>query len=367
MVALSGEEKGALVLKNLAPEVVERVLAQLAPDRRARLRALMNRLESGPETQKTLEGLLQELQRALHDKKSGAVPAATMAPTILTMPQAPDRPGRFNETAVEPARTAAGAAAPVPVAPVPGAAMAGAAMAGAAMPAAPPAVSMNDALAALAQLPSERVAKALADESPRTISLILNSLDLKQAGEIFKRLPATARAEASVQFSAQEMPSLEIVQRIAQAVVRKSQLVTDKPSFPAGAARNRKMADMLRLLDKPDRLQVLEALEANDPATATAIKEMLYRFEDALRVENRSMQKILMEIDTKGLAVALRDVSDELKDKFLANLSKRAQDNLRDEMELVQNVPKDQIEQAQKDIVAVIQRLDLAGELVMTD
>lgn len=362
MVALSGEEKGALVLKNLAPEVVERVLAQLAPDRRARLRALMNRLDSGPETQKTLEGLLQELQRALHDKKSGAVPAATMAPTILTMPQAPDRPGRFNETAVEPARTAAGAAAPVPVAPVPGAAMPGAAM-----PAAPPAVSMNDALAALAQLPSERVAKALADESPRTISLILNSLDLKQAGEIFKRLPATARAEASVQFSAQEMPSLEIVQRIAQAVVRKSQLVTDKPSFPAGAARNRKMADMLRLLDKPDRLQVLEALEANDPATATAIKEMLYRFEDALRVENRSMQKILMEIDTKGLAVALRDVSDELKDKFLANLSKRAQDNLRDEMELVQNVPKDQIEQAQKDIVAVIQRLDLAGELVMTD
>jgi flagellar motor switch protein FliG len=356
MVALSGEEKGALVLKNLAPEVVERVLAQLAPDRRARLRALMGRLQTGPETQKILEGLLQELQRALTGKKA---PGGAVTPTILTMPQSPDRAAASPaETIAEPARPVSSPVAPAPVAPP---------SPPAPPPAPPPPVSVNDALTALERLPAERVAKALADEGPRTVSLILNSLEVGQAGEIFKRLPARIRAEASVQFSAQEMPSLEIVQRIAQAVVRKSQEVTEKPSFPAGAARNRKMADMLRLLDKPDRLQVLEALEANDPATANAIRDMLYRFEDALRVENRSMQKILMEIDTKSLSVALRDVSEELKNKFLANLSKRAQDNLQEEMDLVQSVPKDQIEQAQKEIVAVIQRLDLAGELVMTE
>src|SRR5207244_7588272 len=106
---------------------------------------------------------------------------------------------------------------------------------------------------------------------------------------------------------------------------------------------------------------------AKDAAVAEEIKNLLYRFDDVLRIDNRSMQKVLMDIDTKTLAIALRGVSEEIKEKFLANLSKRAQDNLQEEMELTPFVPKDQVEDAQKNIVVVVQRLDLAGELVMTE
>jgi flagellar motor switch protein FliG len=232
---------------------------------------------------------------------------------------------------------------------------------------APPPPDPNDPLTALTEIRADRLARVLADETPRTIALILNYLEVTQAGDIFKRLAPATRNEVSVQFSSQAMPSLEVLQRIAQALVRKSQQLTDKPRFPDGTARKRKMADMLRLLEKPERLQVLGALESKDPQSAADIKEMLYRFDDVLRIENRSMQKILMDIDTKNLAVALKDAGEDIQQKFLANLSKRAQENLQEELELVQNTHKDQVEQAQKAIVAVIQRLDLAGELTMTE
>lgn len=336
MAAMTGEEKGALLLKCLAPNVADRVLAQLKPERRERLRAQMNRVPLGAESQQILQELLQELEMALVEQKSAAVPAVLPIPSAAT-------------PAIQPKLTIARESA-APEAALP--------------------ESLADAadpLDALAQLPAGRIAAVLADESPRTISLMLNYLDVGLASEIYKCLPAAVRSEASVVFAVQEMPSLEILRRIAQAVVRKSLQVNDAPQFPTGAVRLRKMADMLRRLEKPARLQVLEVLESHDAAAAAAIKELLYRFDDVIRIENRSMQKILMEVDTQSLATALRDVDAAIADKFLSNLSKRAKDNLQEEMELSQTVPKDQIEQAQKAIVAIIQRLDLAGELVMVD
>lgn len=342
---MSGEEKGALLLKSLAPEVVDKVLAQLGPERRGRLRQLMNKLQTGPETNALLEGLLDEINAEVQRKSKPA--AASAGPAILSMPAPPAPPATTPAPAV-----------PAPTRPAPAAAPS--------QPSPPP-PEIPDPLAALAQLPPERIALSLADESSRTIAILLNSFDVALAGDVFKRLPAPLRAEVSIQFSALEMPPLEILQRISLAVVHKSRQITEKPRFPAGAERNRKMADMVRLLDKPDRLQVLEALQAKDAALADEIKNLLYRFDDVLRIENRSMQKVLMEIDTKTLALALRGVPEAIKEKFLSNLSKRAQDNLQEEMELMPFVPKDQVEEAQKSVVQVVQRLDLAGELVMTE
>jgi flagellar motor switch protein FliG len=234
-------------------------------------------------------------------------------------------------------------------------------------PAAPPQkeISPLEALKVLARLPAERIALVLEGESSRTVSIILTFLDDDKAGQVFRFLPAPVRNEVSVQFSTQGMPSLDVLRRMALALVVKHQRLPEKSSFPEGPARYRKMADMLRQLEKPQRVQVLEALEKQAPGAANEVKSLMYRFEDALRIENRSMQKVLVELENRTLAVALTGAADDIRDKFLANLSKRAQENLREEMELLRAPPKEEIDQARAEITAVIQRLDLAGELTM--
>src|SRR5205823_6618978 len=129
--------------------------------------------------------------------------------------------------------------------------------------------------------------------------------------------------------------------------------------------RFKRMAEMLRRLDKPDRLEVLAALEQSDAQTAAQVREFLYGFEDLLLIEDRSTQKLLGEIDSKSLASALKGAPDAIKDKVLNNLSKRARETLNEEMELLGTLPPTAIQQAQKAVVDVIQRLDQAGELTM--
>jgi flagellar motor switch protein FliG len=335
MVRLSGEEKGAWLLKALGPEATAKVMSQLGPERAERLRALMQRLQPRPELQSALNDLLRELEEALR-----------------AAPEPEPAPARF-------------AAAPAPV-PPPSPATPSAAPPNVAAPRLAPALT-GDPLQALASLPTDRLAQVLDGESARTVSLILNYLDVEQAGAVFKGLPAALRGEVSVQFSVQATPQRQVLDRIAQALLLKNERLTEKPLFSEGQARWRKMADMLRLLDKPDRVEVLAALETKDAAGAAAIRELLYRFEDVLRLDNRSTQKMLGDIDGKTLAVALKNAAGEIVDKFMANLSKRAQDNLAEELELMRLVPKDQIEQAQKDIVAVLQRMDLAGQVTMSE
>ena len=137
---------------------------------------------------------------------------------------------------------------------------------------------------------------------------------------------------------------------------------------PAAATGNRfkRMAEMLRRLDKPDRMEILAALEQSDAAAAAQVKEFLYSFDDLLLLEDRSMQKLLAEIDFEESGVGperrLRRHQGEGAKTICP--SERAE-TLMEEMELLGTLPPTTIQQAQKSVVDVIQRLDQAGELTM--
>lgn len=357
---LTGEEKGALLLRNLAPEVVESVLARLGPERSKQVRALMERVQIGPDSQAQLQELLRELREAMQDKTSeqdrkplgAAAATASASKDTLT---AKETPASKDVPAGGAAPSTPDTQAPPPVS----------RPAAKPLPAALP--TTGDPLQDLALIPGERLALVLEGENVRTVCLILNFLDDERAGDLFRRLPSEVRNEVSVHFSTQAMPNVEVLKRVAQALLLKNQRLTEKPAFPDGTARLRKMADMLRLLPKADRLQAIAALEAKQPELATDVKNFLYRFEDVRRIDNRSMQKLLMDVDAKDLATALRDAPADIADKFMSNLSKRAQENLNEEMQISRPMSKEVIDQARQAIVNVIQRLDLAGELVMAE
>jgi len=354
MVPLSGEEKGALLLKNLAPQVAEKILTLLGSERGTRLRALMERVQPGPQTQKILADLMAEIRQAA----AAAIPGKSV--NIVSGSEGQSSPLRIapgtaaqapsdTQAAAKPTTDKASSHSKPRLSPLPS------------IP------EGQDPLITLGQIPPDRIALALETETPRTASIILNFLEGDVPGEVFSRLPKEQRAEVSVQFSTQSMPHIEILRRMAQAVVQKCQKMQEKPSYPEGSARIRKMADMLRLLDRTQRQQVVKELEEKAPEVAGQLKGMMYRFDDVLRLDNRSTQKILREIDTRNLAIALRGAEDTLKQKFIVNLSKRAQENLAEEIELARSVPREEVEQAQDGITQIILRMDLAGELVMTE
>jgi flagellar motor switch protein FliG len=321
---LTGEERGALVLKSLAPPVVEKILSQLPAERRSKLQTIMQRLEDSPENRKVLDQFLSEIAQALEN------PESLQADQGKSNGLAQSRQIKEAESFPTEEEIA------------------------------------NEPLNALTKFPPEKLARALEGEASATISLIMNYLDISFAGEVYKLLSSGIRREVSIQLSTTLIPGIEVVHRVAQALARKGRLLGSKPAIPDTPARVKKMADMLRMLPKNDRMEILTSLQEKNEALAVEVKNQLYRFEDVLRLDNRSVQRLLGELETSTLALAMKSTSDEIKEKFLSNMPKRAQDTLAEEMEMSGTVQPDQIQGAQKTIVEALQRLDQSNEITLT-
>lgn len=234
-----------------------------------------------------------------------------------------------------------------------------------------PAVNSDhaDPLQALVSLDSGLLAQALESENGRTISLLINTLEVGAAGEIYKRLSSAKRKEVSMRFTEAPIVNSELVKRVAQGLVQKCRALRDSqtasPTEPG--AKERRVAALLRGLERADRTEALAVLEQSDAELTARVKAMLYQFEDILRMENASVQKLLSEVDVKSLAQALRGADAQIETKVLSNLSKRAQESLKEEVELNGNLPSAKVKAARQTLVDALQRLDERGELVFME
>jgi flagellar motor switch protein FliG len=370
MASLSGEEKAALLLLSLDQQLAQKVLAQLGPDRKARLSGHMARLSSSPHFQDNLAQVLNEAEELIH-KPSLRLVGSPEAPVKQSRP-APEvpQPMRLEPKSVG-TRVDMVTAEPQPVlkmAPMrieaidrpapPAAAESDGAGGG-------PAGPESDPIAALNALPTDTLAAALNGESARTIGIVLSQLSVESAGAIFRQFGSELRKDVSVQIGTSAPPGPEVLNRIARAILIKSRTVKATGANNPVNSRFKKMAELLRTLDRQERVDALGALQARDAVAASQVSELLYQWEDMLILDQRSVQKVLSEVDSKTLATALRHAADEIKNKILDNMSKRAREGLIEEMEFMTAVTPTQSRQGQKAIVEIIQKLDNAGEIVM--
>jgi flagellar motor switch protein FliG len=226
-----------------------------------------------------------------------------------------------------------------------------------------------DPLQALASLPADSLARALDSENTRTISLLLNSLELDSAGRVYKKLSPAKRREVSMRFSEQAVVGAALIKHIAEGVYKKASALPESPGAEAApeTGRERRMAVLLRGLERTERQEMLTTLEKTDAELAGRIKAQLYQFEDILLMENTSVQKMLADVDMKTLALALHGAPPEIEGKTLANLSKRAQESLKEELSLTGKVPEQKVRQARDAMVEAIQKLDQRNDLVMKE
>ncbi len=207
------------------------------------------------------------------------------------------------------------------------------------------------------------LAAALREEQPRIVAIVLHHLQQTQAAEVLRRLPTELRREASLRLAQLQPPPPAVLHSIVQALLRKVATIAENPDLALSERQAGRTAALLRQLDRSDRKEVLAALEQSDPALAARVKEMLYRIEDLLRLQDRSVQRVLTEIDSRTLALAMKAASEAIREKVRKNLSRRAREALDEEMEFLTDATQAQLQEAQKQLTDAIQRLDLAGEL----
>ncbi|MHB9093032.1 MAG: flagellar motor switch protein FliG [Eubacteriales bacterium] len=200
-------------------------------------------------------------------------------------------------------------------------------------------------------------------EHPQTIALIIAYLAPEQASAILSALPPDRQADVARRIAIMDRTSPDVVREIERLLERKLSSVVSEDFTSAGGVGS--IVEILNRVDRTTEKTIMESLEIQDPEMAEEIKRRMFVFEDIVQLDDRAIQQILREVDTKDLALALKGSSEEVAAKVGRNMSKRAADMLKEDMEFMGPVRLRDVEDAQQRIVNVIRKLEEAGEIIV--
>jgi flagellar motor switch protein FliG len=200
-------------------------------------------------------------------------------------------------------------------------------------------------------------------EHPQTIALIIAYLAADQAAAILSALPADLQAEVARRVAIMDRTSPEVIREVERLLERKLSTVVSADFTSAGGVQS--VVDILNQVDRTTEKTIMESMEIQDPELAEEIKKRMFVFEDIVQLDDRSIQQVLREVDSKDLGLALKGTNEEVAAKVQKNMSKRAADMLKEDMEYMGPVRLRDVEDAQQRIVNVIRKLEEAGEIVI--
>lgn len=208
----------------------------------------------------------------------------------------------------------------------------------------------------LARLTPYQLATCLENEHPRTAAIVFKHLPPALAAKTMRILSDAKREAIIVQLSGAIPDAPALTARVLHATVQAGVKLPPSPRKSIDAVQ--RIADMLRATEKAQRGPLIEALKEHQPDTAAQVVDRLYVFEDIEQLDNRVIQRVLAEVDTASLAMALTGAPESLTAKVTSNLSKRARDTLRDEMEFQSAARPDAVAGARKSIAQVLAKVD---------
>ena len=210
---------------------------------------------------------------------------------------------------------------------------------------------------------TKMLATLIQDEHPQIIALIISSLAPSDAKEILSELPDSVRAEVMYRISNMESIPPEVIEEVQKTLREK--ITTSASSQTRQRGGINKVVEIAKNLDFKTLESILNELQAIDPKLASIIEAQLFTFEDLINLDDRSIQILLREVDMKDLAVALKTAGDELKEKFLKNLSTRAREMMIEDMEVMGPVRVKDVEKAQQKIVDIAKKLEGEGKIIL--
>jgi len=201
----------------------------------------------------------------------------------------------------------------------------------------------------------------LRNEQVKTAALLLSHLPPAKASPILALYPAEQRETIIERIATLGPIPTEVVQKVATMMSRKLQ------GSPASAVSHtggiKGAADVLNALDKQSCKELLESFEKRNPNLCEAIRHKMFTFEDMVRLTVADMQKVLRQVDSRDLAIALKKASESLKAALLSGVSKRAAETVKEEMSFLGTLKPREIEAAQTHIVEIVRKLETDGEI----
>jgi flagellar motor switch protein FliG len=218
-------------------------------------------------------------------------------------------------------------------------------------------------LETIALMAPRMVAGLLEQEHPQTVALVLSTQHIEHAAEILTHLPEKMRSDVVYRISKIEKVSPEVITRIEDALHREIGLVSGKAHKKVGGVDA--VVGILNHMKNNLESEILDEMEQTDPEMAEEIRKKMFTFEHLITLDGRSLQMILREVNNDSLTLALKTASEQMKEKIFANMSTRAAEMIKDDLEAMGPVRLSEVEMMQQAIVKIAMKLEEEGKLVL--
>lgn len=210
---------------------------------------------------------------------------------------------------------------------------------------------------------AENLLTFIQEEHPQTIALIMSHLPAQMAADVLSGLPSTKQLDVIRRVAHMEQTSPEVVSDIEKTLRNRLNSSFNTKLEKAGGVPM--VAQILNVTDRMTNKGILESLEQQDIELADEIRRLMFVFDDLLKLDDKSIQTLLKEVDNSQWSVALKGANEEIKQKVFSNLSQRAAEMLKEEMEYLGPVRLSDVEAMQQQIVDTVRRLEDSGEIVV--
>lgn len=216
----------------------------------------------------------------------------------------------------------------------------------------------------LEQVSPKLLSQVLRNEHPQTLALILGHLHPEQAASLLTSLPAGVRAEVLMRLARLEAVSEDMLMEVDKVLTSQLIAMGGKEGKKVGGVQS--VAEILNAVDRATEEEVLSEIEEDSAQMAEDIRNLMFVFEDCKNIDDKGIREMLKEVSNEDLILALRGASDELKEKIFKNMSERAANMIREELEFMGPAKLSDVEDAQQNIVKTVRRLEGENKLVIS-
>ncbi len=208
------------------------------------------------------------------------------------------------------------------------------------------------------------LAQILRNEHPQTLALITGHLPSESAGELLQNLPPGIRAEVLMRLAKLEAVPEDMIMEVDKVLQNQLIAMGAKEGRKVGGVQS--VAEILNAVERSTEEEVLSDIEEESSQLAEEIRQLMFVFEDIQELDDRAVREVLKEISNEDLTMALKTASEDLQNKFFNNLSERAANMIREDLEIMGPVRLSDVEAAQQNVVKIVRRLEAEGRIIIT-
>jgi flagellar motor switch protein FliG len=216
----------------------------------------------------------------------------------------------------------------------------------------------------LKDIDAKQLTAFLQNEHPQTIALILSQLSPPQSAGVLSELPSELQSEVALRVATMEKISPDVLKEIESTLEGQFEARSVGELSISGGAKT--MAEILNLIESSAEKNILQSIEAENADLAAEIKNMMFVFDDIILLDDRSIQRLLKEVETKDISISLKAASEEVRGKIYSNVSERVAVMVKEEMEFMGPMRLSDVEAAQQRVVEAVRQLEEEGQIVIS-